>query len=152
MSSINFSKAVKAERLRLELTQTQLAELVGTTQQNVAGWERGKSLPKHPTWEKLCEVFGKHSIINNLPPKGEIPGGTEILLANQVIDRAQTNAIHALPAPSPCAMMPADPHVVMLSELFSKLPDDPMVRAMALGECAKCIQGAISASSQQESH
>lgn len=146
--STTFAKAIKLERNRLELTQTQLADAVGTTQQNVAGWERGKSLPKTPTWERLVELFGKDSIIAALPPRGEIPGGNEIMYSNRAILTAQTQAeyshLKALPQPTPApAQAPCEPHVAMLAAMFATLPDDPMVRALALGECARCIRNAL---------
>ena len=155
--STTFAKAVKLERNRLELTQTQLADAVGTTQQNVAGWERGKSLPKTPTWERLVELFGKDSIIAALPPRGEIPGGNEIMHSNRAILTAQTKAefshIKSLPQPTPAPTAPCDdPHVALFATLFDKLPCDPMVRAMALGECAKCIQDVLSKQQRIEPH
>jgi transcriptional regulator with XRE-family HTH domain len=70
----------------MELTQTQLADAVGTTQQNVAGWEKGKSLPKQATFDRLVEVFGEHSVVAALPPRGEI------LLAHSAIDNAMEPA------------------------------------------------------------
>ena len=152
--STTFAKAVKLERLRLELTQTQLADAVGTTQQNVAGWESSKSLPKTPTWERLVELFGKNSPVAALPPRGEIPGGDEIMRANRAILTAQTQAEYSTaktPAPPAAALAVCEPHVALLSALFSKLPEDPVVRALALGECAKVIQDAIAVQPRIES-
>ena len=71
-SSTTFAKAVRAERKRLQMTQDQLAVAVGTTQQNVAGWEAGKSLPRPETFDRLVETFGPHSVVAALPPRGEI--------------------------------------------------------------------------------
>ena len=67
-----FGKLLRQERKRKELNQTQLAELVGTTQQNIGNWEAGRNLPKQDAFDKLIEVFGKDSALALLPPKGEI--------------------------------------------------------------------------------
>jgi len=67
-----FGKALKAERERKELTQSQLAERLGTTQQNIGHWEAGRSLPKQETHERLLEVFGPDSVLSYMAPKGEI--------------------------------------------------------------------------------
>lgn len=36
----------------------EVAEAVGTSNQNISNWERGKSEPKLATWRKLMEYFG----------------------------------------------------------------------------------------------
>lgn len=70
-----FGKVLKQERERLGLTQTQLAERMKTTQQNIGHWESGRSLPKHDAYEKLLEVFGTDSLLSHLPPRGQINVG-----------------------------------------------------------------------------
>lgn len=67
-----FGKALRAERERMGLTQKELADRVGTVQQSVGGWEAGRSLPRPEMFDKLVEVFGPHSPVAALPPRGQI--------------------------------------------------------------------------------
>lgn len=67
-----FGKVLKQERERLGLTQTQLAEKMETSQQNIGHWESGRSMPKHDAFERLLRVFGADSLLSHLPPRGEI--------------------------------------------------------------------------------
>ena len=39
------------------MTQTQLAELLATTQDTVSLWELGKSYPDIPSLVRLCDIF-----------------------------------------------------------------------------------------------
>lgn len=50
---------VKAERLKLQLTQTQLADLVGVSRQTIFSIEINKYVPSVILSIKLAKVFGK---------------------------------------------------------------------------------------------
>ena len=52
----NDSPIAKA-RINAGLTQSQLAELIGTTQQVIAKWENGISSPRVATLKRLAEVL-----------------------------------------------------------------------------------------------
>jgi DNA-binding XRE family transcriptional regulator len=67
-----FAKALRMERERLGLTQKELAEKLGCAQQNIAGMENDKSLPKQDLHDKMIEVFGQHSPVAALPPRRDI--------------------------------------------------------------------------------
>ena len=109
----NFARVLRAERNRLKMTQTQLAEAIGTSQQNVGGMERGLSLPRPELFDKMVEVFGKHSPVANLPPRRDvlIPGASA-----EVIERARVLSFDKKPeVPAPAseaapASSPAAPH------------------------------------------
>ena len=79
-SRTTFGRALRAERESKggDWTQKHLADLVGTTQQNIGHWESGRSLPKEDAFEKLVEIFGPDSPIAALPPRREIPSRREI--------------------------------------------------------------------------
>jgi DNA-binding XRE family transcriptional regulator len=76
MENNNFARVLRAERKRLQLTQVQLAQAIGTSQQNIGGMERGLSLPRPELHDKMVELFGQHSPVANLPPRRDvlIPG------------------------------------------------------------------------------
>jgi transcriptional regulator with XRE-family HTH domain len=57
---------LKKERLRLSLSQAELAERVGTTPSNVSRWERGKTSPTPHFRHKLSDLF-------QLPPEVLFP-------------------------------------------------------------------------------
>lgn len=67
-----FAKALRMERERLGLTQKELADKLGCAQQNVAGMENDKSLPKPDLHDKMIEVFGPNSPVAALPPRRDI--------------------------------------------------------------------------------
>lgn len=116
-----FGKVLRAERKRLELTQQQLADRVGTNQQNIGGWEAGRTLPKQDAHDKLLEVFGKNSPLALLPPRGEIQ------LAAHIAANAQSAG--ALSAYSKIVEdwstgLPAPTNADMSQALRQELPDE----------------------------
>lgn len=48
---------IKKARLKVELTQSEVAEKVGVAQAQYARWENGGRNPKDETVEKLSEIF-----------------------------------------------------------------------------------------------
>jgi len=54
---MNFQRRVKTERLRLGLTQDQLARELGLTNTCVSRYERGVAMPSLATLQKLARVF-----------------------------------------------------------------------------------------------
>lgn len=60
------STLIKA-RQSLRLSQTEVAELVGSAQATYQNWEAGKNLPKMKYIGKLCQVL-KLEINDVLPP------------------------------------------------------------------------------------
>jgi DNA-binding XRE family transcriptional regulator len=137
MTQTTFAKALRAERRRMELTQGELADKIGTSQQNVAAWEASKSLPRPELHEELVKVFGKHSVIAALPPRGEIPGGDEILRANQAIYTADLSARNATPAQP--AATPLSAFATAIGVLFDALPEDQVVRATVFSDVTTTI-------------
>jgi predicted ATPase/DNA-binding CsgD family transcriptional regulator/transcriptional regulator with XRE-family HTH domain len=61
---MNFEEPIPNERLRrarlqMGLTQSELAEKVGTTFETVSRWERGIKVPSAYYRRRLCDIFGK---------------------------------------------------------------------------------------------
>ena len=79
---ISFHDALFAERERVGLTQTQLANALGTSQQNVASWESGRSVPRARTLARLVEYFGPNSPIARLAPKGRLEPSVPVRLVS----------------------------------------------------------------------
>ncbi len=52
-----FQGNLKRYRIKLDLTQTQLAEKINSKQANVGAYETGKALPAIDTLIKICEVL-----------------------------------------------------------------------------------------------
>lgn len=50
--------AIKSLRLKQGMTQGQLAERCGMSDQGISNLETGKAYPPKSTVEKLCQVFG----------------------------------------------------------------------------------------------
>lgn len=49
---------IKELREEVQLTQTELAKKIGTSQRNVSNWETGTSEPDLETIGKLADIFG----------------------------------------------------------------------------------------------
>lgn len=49
---------LKAARVNVELTQSAVAEKLGVSISTIKNWETGKTFPKQPMIEKLCELYG----------------------------------------------------------------------------------------------
>lgn len=54
----NIGKKIRMARKSADLTQSELANKIGTTSQMVGSWERGERNPKWKTLQKLAEVLG----------------------------------------------------------------------------------------------
>lgn len=49
---------LKVLRAQKNITQKQLAEVLGTSQVNVSAWERGYSVPRPAMMQKIQDYFG----------------------------------------------------------------------------------------------
>ena len=58
---MNIGQTIKELRKEKNLSQTDLAKLLYTSQDTISLWERGKSLPDIPALIKLTEIFGVSS-------------------------------------------------------------------------------------------
>ena len=50
--------SLKAARINAGLNQTAAAHQIGVSVSTLKLWETGKTFPKQPMIEKLCEVYG----------------------------------------------------------------------------------------------
>ena len=128
-----FGKSLRLEREARQLTQTQLAVLAGTSQQNIAGMEAGRSLPKEAIFEKLVEVFGKHSSVAQLPPRGVIKLGYDTV--ERVSHASKVKPVKAAATLSAQAQE--------LGELFDMLPPDRITRTKAYYSCTQTLLEAL---------
>lgn len=58
MDQIKIGKFIAQRRKQANLTQMQLAEIIGITDRAVSKWETGKSLPDSSLMLQLCDVLG----------------------------------------------------------------------------------------------
>ena len=49
---------LKAARVNVGLTQSAVAEKLNISISTVKSWEKGKTFPKQPQIERLCEIYG----------------------------------------------------------------------------------------------
>lgn len=49
---------LKAARVNAGLTQSEVAEKLNISAGTLKNWERGKTFPKQPQIEALCELYG----------------------------------------------------------------------------------------------
>ena len=50
--------SLASARVNANMTQAQVAEKMGVATTTIRNWEKGKSFPKQPAIEKLCELYG----------------------------------------------------------------------------------------------
>ena len=50
--------SLEAARVNAKMTQKQVADAMGVATTTIRNWEKGKSFPKQPAIEKLCELYG----------------------------------------------------------------------------------------------
>lgn len=58
---MNIGQIIKELRKEKNLSQTDLAKLLYTSQDTISLWERGKSFPDIPSLIKMTEIFGVSS-------------------------------------------------------------------------------------------
>lgn len=54
---VNIPNVIKKYRINKELSQKDLAELLGKTKNAVSNWENGVNKPSADTIERLCEIL-----------------------------------------------------------------------------------------------
>lgn len=55
----SLAAAIRAERARVDLTQAQLADLVGVSRPVIVSWEAGAVSPRHSELVKMSRAFKK---------------------------------------------------------------------------------------------
>lgn len=50
--------SLKAARVNAELTQKEVAKILNVEEKTVWNWENGKTFPKPPQINALCELYG----------------------------------------------------------------------------------------------
>lgn len=58
MNQIEIGKFIAECRKSKNMTQTQLAEMLNTTNKSVSKWENGSCLPDASLYEPLCDILG----------------------------------------------------------------------------------------------
>ncbi len=53
----NMAKIIKAERTSKNLTQNEVATLLGVTQDSISLWENGRRIPDTQYLKELCKIF-----------------------------------------------------------------------------------------------
>jgi transcriptional regulator with XRE-family HTH domain len=54
----SLADAIRRERKDRGWSQSRLARELGTTEQTIRNWESGKKFPNHPTYQRVCLLFG----------------------------------------------------------------------------------------------
>lgn len=57
MNQIEIGKYISTKRRALNLTQEQLADLLGVSNKTISKWENGKCMPDYSIIEKLCSAL-----------------------------------------------------------------------------------------------
>lgn len=71
MTSADIAKLIRAERMRLGLSQAKLGKAVGLTQTHINDIEHGKSKPSLDALERLCAVLDLELIVRPIQNKPE---------------------------------------------------------------------------------
>jgi transcriptional regulator with XRE-family HTH domain len=81
-----FGQMLKKDRERLELTQGELAERLGVSQQAVASWENDAAMPKQDRRAALLQVLGPTAELVRNPPTGTFLQGVKLTARATVQD------------------------------------------------------------------
>lgn len=92
--------AIKTLRVRMGMTQRQLAEKCGTSKNAVSSWETGRAWPPKGTVERVCEALGvptSYLILASIE-KEDIPEEKRVLykallkpLRNELLEKPETD-------------------------------------------------------------
>lgn len=92
--------AIKTLRVRMGMTQRQLAEKCGTSMNVVSSWETGRRWPTKGTAERVCEALGvptSYLILASIE-KEDIPEEKRVLykallepLRNELLEKPETD-------------------------------------------------------------
>lgn len=66
-----FGELLKTDRERLNMSQEQIAKMLGVSQQAVANWEAGTSHPRRERRARLLQILGPSSQLATNPPRYE---------------------------------------------------------------------------------
>ncbi len=55
---MNYGEALRYQREKLNISQSELAKKIGTSHQNIGRWEKGEVLPNIDFCVKLAEFYG----------------------------------------------------------------------------------------------
>lgn len=61
-------------RLLSDLTQEEAAKSIGVSKEALSNWERGVTLPKPPSIDKLCELYDTNYTLINFYPNIPLNG------------------------------------------------------------------------------
>lgn len=92
---VDFGQAIRVLRLKRNMTQRELAELLGMSVNAVSSLETGKSFPPKNTMKRLCKAFGipqSYLLLSSIE-EDDIPEGKRVLyrallepLRNELLD------------------------------------------------------------------
>lgn len=66
-----FGATLRTDRERLKMSQDQLADMLGVSQQAVANWEAGVSMPRRERRARLLQILGPGAELTRNPPRYE---------------------------------------------------------------------------------
>jgi transcriptional regulator with XRE-family HTH domain len=72
---MEFKERLKSLRIARGLSQVQLAQLAGATQEMISKWENTGTLPSQKNLEKLAGVFGMSIVELRFPPISSLEEG-----------------------------------------------------------------------------
>ena len=49
---------LKSLRVNVNMTQEEVAKILGVSQKTLSNWENGVTFPDQPAIEKICELYG----------------------------------------------------------------------------------------------
>ena len=90
------STRLKELRATKQISQADLSNILGVTQQAVGKWERDKTTPDYETLKKIASFFGVTTdyLLGNEPPKHEYYHDTEVAaIAQEMHDNPEIKVL-----------------------------------------------------------
>jgi superfamily II DNA or RNA helicase/DNA-binding XRE family transcriptional regulator len=105
---VNFASQIRGLRVKYELTQTRLAELLGVSFATVNRWENGQSKPSRISWQRLLRIerYGLEALSS--------PSDAYSPYTNVTIIKEEPNRYEVKPEPTAIPDFTSDPEIVRI--------------------------------------
>lgn len=79
----NVGKAIRYERLRVRMTQEELAVQLGMNVNTLSAYETGKTVPALETIQEVAKIFGCDPMLLLMPIEGDYGEGKRVRPTNE---------------------------------------------------------------------
>jgi HTH-type transcriptional regulator, cell division transcriptional repressor len=132
---MDIAKIIREGREKLNLNQSQLAELVGVSPQAVQQWESGATQPRDKRWNKIAEVLKLPPSLMHFGAPAEASGATAAGVASAPGNTsAGAGAVVAAVATAAATLSDNDPLINQVIEAMKRMSKEDAVRLVTISK------------------